>query len=157
MYLCEVGVKAMPGFWSTEVSVLDYRSESVGLYVLTLCAYAGVLVGQHFLTTTTHQLHREALTMSKNRPLTKLVGFNVLRTIVHVINVLFISSNNFGVLVVSVLGHALGVFLVYRSQRTDLKHPVRSLLNALQHPPDLASKRDVAELLSLLRNTRTKF
>lgn len=147
----------MSSFWSTDVSILDYQSNSVGLYIALLFVYGGILVCQHYLATTTHQLHREALTMTANRPLGKLVGYNILHTLVHVVNVVFIASNNFGMLVVSVLGHALGVFLVYRQQRADHKHPVRSLLRALQNPPDAAAKEEIASLLRIMRNTKTKF
>lgn len=147
----------MSGFWSSEVTILDYRTDSIGLYIALLFVYGGILVGQHYLTTTAHQLHREALTMSANRPLGKLVGYNVLRTLVHVVNVVFIASNNFGILAVSVLGHALGVFFVYRNRRADHKHPVRSLLRALRNPPDAAAKEEIASLLRIIRNTKTKF
>ena len=147
----------MSRFLTTRVRILDYESESVHGYALLLLGYACVLVGQHYLATTTHQLHREALSMRDHRPLGKLVGFNILRTLVHVTTVLFIASNNLGVLIVSVLGHALGVYLVYLHQRPDHKHPVHTLVKALQHPPDDASKRDIVALLHLLRHTKTKF
>jgi len=147
----------MSRFLTTRIRILDYESESVHGYAFLLLGYACVLVGKHYVATTSHQLHREALSMSDHRPLGKLVGYNILRTLVYVTTVIFIASNNLGILIVSVLGHALGVFLVYRHQRPDHKHPVRSLLKALQHPPDDAAKRDIAALLHVLRNTKTKF
>ena len=152
-----VRLNEMSRFWSTDLTILDYETESVVLYIVLLFVYSGILVGQHYLQTATHQLHREALTIKANRPLGKLVGYNIMRTVVHVINVVFISSNNFGMLVVSVFGHALGVYFVYRSQRADHKHPIRSLLNALKNPHDAATKEDIASLLRFIRDNKTKF
>lgn len=88
----------------------------------------------------------------------KLVGFSIVRTLVHVVNVIFITSNNLGVIILSVLGHALGVYLVYKNQRPDHKHPVRVLLRALkQEPKDAAAKKDIADLLTILRNKKLTY
>lgn len=147
----------MSRFLTTRIRILDYDTESDALYVCLLFVYACVLVGQHYLTTKTHQLHREALAMTDDRPLGKLVGYNILSTLVHVTMVIFITSNNLGFLIVSVIGHALGVYFVYRHQRPDHKHPVKALLKALQHPPDDEAKQQIAKLLRIVRDTKTKF
>lgn len=149
----------MSKFVSTEINIFDFKSDSVALYITMLVIYTCILVGQHYLGTNTHQLHREALSKSpEKRDMCKLVGFSIVRTLVHVVNVIFITSNNLGVIILSVLGHALGVYLVYENQRPDHKHPVRVLLRALkQEPKDAAAKKDIADLLTIIRNKKLTY
>jgi len=143
----------MSKFLSTKIKILDFESENPALYIVMLAVYTVVLVGQHYLSTNTHQIHREALSKSpEKRYICKLVGFSIARTLVHVINIIFITSSNLGVLILSVLGHALGVYLVYKHQRPDHKHPIRGLLRALkQEPKDASTKKDIVELLTIIR------
>jgi len=158
-YLLWFTCEHMSKFLSTEINILGYKSESVQLYVLMLTVYTGILIGKHYLDTNIHQFHREALSkVPKDRDMCKLVGFNILRTMVHIVNILFITSNNVGMLTISVLGHALGVYLVYEHQRPDHKHPVRGLLWALkQESKDASTKKDIAELLIILRNKKLTY
>ena len=158
-YLFVSTYEYMSKFLSTEINILGFKSDSSVLYVVMLFVYTTILVGRHYLSTNTHQLHREALSkIPEERDICKLVGFNILRTLVHIVNIIFITSNNFGMLTISVLGHALGVYLVYKGQRVDHKHPVCGLLRALkQEPKDAASKKDIAELLAILRNKKLTY
>lgn len=158
-YLFGVTCEHMSKFFSTEISILDFKSDDVPLYIVMLVVYAAILVGRHFLSTNTHQLHREALSkVPKERKKCKLAGFSILGTIVHIANILFITSNNVGMLTISVIGHALGVYFVYTCQRPDHKHPVRGLLRALkQEPKDASIKKDIAELLTILRNKKLTY
>ena len=158
-YLFGFTCEHMSKFFSTEINILDFKSDDVPLYIVMLVVYAAILVGRHFLSTNTHQLHREALSkVPKERNMCKLVGFSILRTLVHIVNILFITSNNVGMLTISVLGHALGVYVVYNCQRPDHKHPVRGLLRALkQEPKDASTKKDIAELLTIIRNKKLTY
>lgn len=158
-YLFGFTCEHMSKFLSTEINILDFKSDDVPLYIVMLVVYAAILVGRHYLSTNTHQLHREALSkVPEERDMCKLVGFNILRTLVHIVNILFITSNNVGMLTISVLGHALGVYLVYEHQRPDHKHPVRGLLCALkQEPKDASNKKDIAELLTIIRNKKLTY
>ena len=158
-YLFGSACEYMSKFLSTEMNILGYKSESIPLYVLMLVVYTGILIGKHYLDTNIHQFHREALSkVPKDRDMCTLVGFNILKTIVHIVNILFITSNNVGMLTISVFGHALGVYLVYEHQRPDHKHPVRGLLLALkQEPKDASVKNDIAELLTIFRNKKWNY
>ena len=158
-YLFGFTCEHMSKFFSTEISILDFKSDTVQLYIVMLVVYAAILVGRHYLSTNTHQLHREALSkVPEERNMCKLVGFSILGTIVHIVNILFITSNNVGMLTISVCFHALGVYLVYEHQRPDHKHPVRGLLRALkQDSKDASAKKDIAELLTILRNKKLTY
>ena len=68
-------------------------------------------------------------------------------------HVIFIMSNNGYFLGIAVLSHALGVYLVYRQQRADHKHPIRSLLHALK---DGSAKNDIIELKNILNSQDLK-
>ena len=72
-------------------------------------------------------------------------------TYVYIVNVIFITSNNLGVILVSVLGHASGVYLVYKHQRPDKKHLVHSLLQEIKNPRNDATKKNIAELCTIIR------
>ena len=149
----------MSKFVSTEINIFDFNTDSVALYIIMLVLYTGILIGQHYLGTSAHQLYREALSKSpEERDMCKLVGLSIARTLIHVVNIIFITSNNLGVIILSVLGNALGVYLVYEHQRPDHKHPIRALLRALQkEPKDAATKKDIADLLTLLRNKKLTY
>ena len=142
----------MSTFLSTEINILDFHSDSSILYIVMLVLYAGILIGQHYLDTNTHQLHRVALCKPPNeRKMCTLLGYNIIRTFVYIINVIFITSNNLGVILVSVLGHASGVYLVYKHQRPDKKHLVHSLLQEIKNPKNDATKKNIAELCTIIR------
>ncbi len=148
----------MSKFLSTEINILDFKSDNVQLYIVMLVVYMLIIIFQHYLDTNTHQMHRESLTqLPQDRFMCKILLFNVMRTVVYIINVIYIASNNLGVLFVAVVGHMLGVYLVYRHQRPDYKHPVHSLLRAMKSPKNDAIKKDIRELLTIFRNTTTKF
>ena len=121
-------------FLSTQLNILGWQCDETGLYILVLIIYFCLILGSHKLSTTTHQKHREALSIKKeSRNICCLVGLNIAHTLIHIIFVLFITSNNIGFLIVSVVSHAIGTSIVYSTQRGDHKHPIHSLANALRH------------------------
>ena len=69
----------MSTFLSTEINILDFHSDNRMLYIVMLVLYAGILIGQHYLDTNTHQLHREALCKPPNeRKMCTLLGYNII-------------------------------------------------------------------------------
>ena len=146
-------------FVSFHLKIFGYHCNDVLIYIFILYAYGCILLARHKLATTEHQLHREALTFTdpNKRPMCKLICYNIIRTIVHIINVLFISSNNLGMLLMSIVGHAVGVFFVYKTQRPDHKHPIKSLLKALRNREnaDPQTKQDIQELQKFFKDKTT--
>lgn len=143
----------MSKFLTTEIDILDFKTDNTVVYIGILFAYATILVFQHYLGTNASQLHREALSQSPGkRSICSLVGVNILRTLVHIINVVFITSNNLGMIIVSVFGHALGVYLVYTHQRADHRNTVHRLLQDIQNLDNKKTQRDVATFTRLLRD-----
>jgi len=133
-------------FLTARLNLLGLQCDSTGVYIGVLVVYFGLILANHKLGTVTHQRHREALSMSKeSRDICGLVGLNVAHTFIHIVFVLFISSNNFGFLAVSVIAHAIGSAIVYATQRGDHKHPIRAIANALRHLED-AKKKDVDKI-----------
>lgn len=120
-------------FLTTQLNLLGWQCDSTGIYIGFLILYFSLILTNHKLGTTTQQKHREALSMTRERrDICCLVGLNVAHTFIHIAFVLFITSNNFGFLLVSVIAHAIGTAIVYSTQRGDHKHPIRSIANALK-------------------------
>ena len=147
-------------FLTTQLNLLGWQCNSTGVYIGFLVLYFGLILGAHKLNTTIRQKHREALSVPKGtRNICCLVGLNVVHTFIHIAFVLFITSNNLGFLVVSVVSHAIGTSIVYSTQRGDHKHPIRSIANALRHldNKDIATKKDLAYIVQFLQKSGLKF
>lgn len=144
----------MSSIFSTKILILGWKYENTSLFFAFLFGYGAIIVGRHFLHTKVHQLHREALSVEvSKRSISTLVGYNVLNSLIHIVHVIFIMSNNGYFLGIAVLSHALGVYLVYHQQRADHKHPIRSLLRALK---DGSAKNDIIELKNILNSQDLK-
>jgi sugar phosphate permease len=136
--MCETKDSA---FMSTKINMLGITCSSVSLYMTVLILYMTILAGKHKLTTNTKQIHREALSVpAGTRNIGKIAGYALANTLIHIIYVIFVTSNNFGFLVAAVVAHVVGVVLVFRSQRPDHKHPIRSLAHAIQNLSQADSK-----------------
>ena len=147
-------------FLSTQLNILGWQCDETGLYILLLVIYFGLILGAHKLSTTIHQKHREALSIKKEqRHICCLVGLNIAHTFIHIVFILFISSNNIGFLIVSVVSHAIGTSIVYSTQRGDHKHPIRSLANALKHydKQDEDVKKNIVYIQSFFQSKSLKY
>ena len=146
-------------FVSTRVQLLGATCDNGGLYAIMLTIYFFLTIGTHKLHTMAGQMHREALAEPSNiRPLTSIVGLSILQNLIHIVFILFITSNNFGFIYISLVAHAIGTLVVYATQRTDHKHPIHALANALRHPEhDADTKADIAFILKTLRETDVKY
>lgn len=145
---------------TTELNLLGWQCDSSSVYAVFLVAYFCLILGAHKLNTTTHQKHREALSISKERRhICCLVGLNVAHTFIHIAFVLFITSNNLGFLAVSIVAHAIGTAIVYATQRGDHKHPIRSMANALRHldDNDTRTKKDLVYIVQRLQKAGLTF
>lgn len=147
-------------FLSTKLRILGLHCDDTGLYIFFLCLYFGLILGNHKLSTTIHQKHREALSElpGPKRNICCLAALNVAHSFMHIAFILFISSNNLGFLIVSVVAHYLGTIIVYKTQRPDHKHPLRALANALRHSDknDADTQKDLKYILSRLRASPLK-
>jgi hypothetical protein len=137
--------------FSLEINFLNYTCNNIGIYIaIVLVLYPLFWVFKQDLNTTVHQIHRESLSKPpEKRNICKLVGYNLLQGLAHVVVILFITSNNVGVILSSLAGHAIAIAIVYRSRRQDIKHPVRQLAAALrQNDPRL--QKDIQYIQSVL-------
>ncbi len=120
--------------FNTEIKILNWNCNQVSIYLVVLVLFFVLIVGRHKLNTTIHQKHREALALiPQKRHLTPIICLSVVHTLLHVVFVLFISSNNLGFIIVSIFAHAVGVYFVFLYQIKDQKHPIHSLANALRN------------------------
>jgi hypothetical protein len=145
-------------FLTTQLNLLGWQCDSTELYIGFLILYFCLILANHKLGTTIAQKHREALSQNK-RDICCLVGLNVAHTFIHIAFVLFITSNNFGFLIVSVVAHAIGTAIVYATQRGDHKHPIRSIANALKHldEKDEETKQSLAYIVQRFQKAGLKF
>lgn len=147
-------------FVSFQIHVLGYTCDDRTLYFTILSAYALLILCSHKLNTTIRQKHREALAQmpGPNRNVPCLVLLNVFHSLIYICFVIFISSNNFGFILVSIVFHALGTALVYETQRSDHKHPMKAIAMSLRHmdKSDEDLKKDVQYILSFLKDKPLK-
>ena len=99
--------------FNTEIKIFNWNCNQVSIYLVVLVLFFVLIVGRHKLT--------------------PIICLSVIHTLLHVVFVLFISSNNLGFIIVSIFAHAIGVYFVFRYQIKDQKHPIHSLANALRN------------------------
>ena len=119
-----------------------------------------IIACKHKLHTNAAQLHRESLMIkSQDRQLWLIAGLNIAQTLMHIVNVLFITSNNIGFLVAAVVAHCVGVVHVFRTQRQDHKHPIHKLAAAIRNisKTDERTKKDLQFIIRSIRDNNIKF
>ena len=145
---------------TTEIKLLGYSCNDVSIYMSLLVFYMLLIAGKHKLNINARQLHREALLVKANkRNLCVVAGYNIAQTIIHIIYVLFIATNNIGFLIVSVLAHFVGVVLTYKSQRPDHEHPIRALAKSLRNidTADKETKTDLIYIFEQFKKNKIKW
>lgn len=150
----------MTQFFGTNIHVIGYDITSLPLYFGLLIGYMAMIASTHKLHTNAVQLHREALMQSTNdRGIGTIAGYNIAQTIIHIVYVLFITSNNGGFLVASVVAHCVGVVLVFRTQRQDNSHLIHKLAHAIRNisDADMKTKKDLQFIIRTLQENKTKF
>ena len=147
--------------FGTDLQLLGYHSDSIVLYVILIIVYMCIIAMNHKLGVESHQLHRETLMLKKEaRDIFKIAGYNIAHTLIHIIFVLFITSNNVGFLASSIIAHCIGVIIVYRSQRQDHKHPIHKLAHAIRNidKADDRTKDDLRFIINkLTKSEKMKF
>jgi len=146
--------------FGTNITVLGYHVTSITLYFCLLIGYMIMIASTHKLHTNAVQLHREALMQNvKARGIGTIAGYNIAQTLIHIVYVLFITSNNGGFLVASVVAHCVGVVLVFRSQRQDNNHPIHTLAHAIRNisSADEQARKDWHFIVRTLRENKTTF
>jgi hypothetical protein len=146
--------------FSTQINILGYSCDNVAIYMSMLLFYLFLIAGKHKLSTNTGQIHREALLKKANkRNLCRVAGYNIAHTIIHIIYVLFITSNNVGFLLASIFAHCIGVILVYKTQRPDHEHPIRSLARAIRNieNADRKTKEEFTFILQKIKLNKMTF
>lgn len=147
-------------FLSFQINILGYTCDDSLLYFSLLFVYALFILGAHKLNTTIRQKHREALAQlpGSKRNITCLVLLNILHSLLHICFVLFIASNNLGFIIVSVVFHAIGTAIVYNTQRSDHKHPLKAIAMALRHidKSDKDTIQDVQYILEFIKDRPLK-
>lgn len=121
-------------FLNSKLKFLNYNCDDIGLYLtIVLFLYPLFWIGRQELNTQVNQMHREQLSLEpKDRNIACLVLFNVLQSLAHILVILLVSTNNVGIILSSLVGHAIAIAYVYRTRRTDIKHPIIQLANALE-------------------------
>jgi hypothetical protein len=143
--------------FGTKLDILGYQSDSIVLYFILLITYMIIIAMNHKLRVDAVQLHRESLMLdSKTRNILKIAGYNIAHTLIHIIFVLFITSNNVGFLASSIIAHCVGVIVVYRTQRKDHKHPIHKLANAIRNldKSDERTTNDLKFIINKLSNSK---
>lgn len=146
--------------FTTEIKLLGYSCNDVSIYMTLMIFYMLLIAGKHKLNINAGQIHREALLVkAKKRNLCTVAGYNIAHTIIHIIYVLFITTNNVGFLIVSVLAHFVGVVLVYKSQRPDHEHPIRALAKSLRNidAADKETKNDLIYIIEQIKKNKIKW
>lgn len=147
-------------FFSTETNILGYSCNDIVLYMVIFVVYTGLIMGRHKIGTMVHQLHREALLqVPKLRNLWLIGWMSVLSTVLHIIYVLFITSNNAGFLAASVFAHCAGTILVFENQRADHRHPIRALATSIRNieEADEDTLEDLRHILQYFKKNKLVF
>lgn len=147
-------------FLGTTVHILGYDIKSITLYFCLLIVYMIMIASTHKIHTNSVQLHREALMKSASaRNICTIAGYSIAQTLIHIVYVLFITTNNGGFLLASVVAHCVGVVLVFRTQRQDSSHPIHYLAHAIRNISDADDqvKKDLQFLLRFMKENKTKF
>ena len=119
--------------FATTIDVLGIYTDNVAIYFTIILVYVGLIGLKHKLDTTSRQYRRELLiTDKKARNVYWLILYRILHEVCNILFVLFVASNNFGFLMASIVGHAVGVAMVFEYQPKDHRHPLRALANALK-------------------------
>ena len=132
-------------FLTTTLKIIGLQCQSTAIYAIVLVFYMFMIAGKHKLITNTKQIHREALgKLPRFRNICKIAAYSIADTLIHIIYVLFVTSNNIGFLIASLVAHVVGIVIVYRTQRPDHKHPIHALARALRNieNADLQTKED---------------
>lgn len=144
---------------SLSVKFLDYTIDSVPIYFTLLIFYI-ILIGlKHKIDTASRQYRRELLLQKKeNRKVWILVVYRILHDIIYLLFIIFVSGSNVGFLVASLIGHSVGIALVFEYQRQDHRHPLRALVHALKNHEESSKEtaEEVEYLVSFLRKRLVK-
>lgn len=117
----------------------EFCGSSALYWGIVLLGYPLLLYATQFVSTSRWQLHREALSLKPNdRVLNMIVLYRIIQSSISVISILLITSRNVGFILSALVGHAIAIYYVFKTQRRDRKHLVSLLVEALQDP----SKRD---------------
>ena len=147
--------------FGTDLQLLGYHSDSIVLYVILIIVYMCIIAMNHKLSVESYQLHRETLMLKREaREIFKIAGYNIAHTLIHIVFVLFITSNNVGFLASSIIAHCVGSVIVYRSQRQDHKHPIHKLAHAIRNidKADDRTKDDLRFIINkLTKSEKMKF
>jgi len=129
-------------FVSTDTLLLGWRCTSAIVYVLVIIFYGILNAFKHYIGTVSSQLHREAMSESSaaSRRVCVIVGYRAVSVLIHIVNILLITNNNFGILGMALVSDLAGTAYVYNRRRSDHKHPLRALAKSVTHLRSLESR-----------------
>lgn len=111
----------------------DFCGDTTLYWALVLLIYPLILYTSQRLGTARTQMHREALALRPDhRNLTQIVLYRIFQSSIGVASILLITSGNLGIIISSILGHAVGIYFVFKYQRTDHTHPIKQLARAMR-------------------------
>jgi len=145
--------------FATVIDVLGVYTDNVAVYFTIILAYIGLIGVKHKLDTTSRQYRRELLLTDKqNRNVYWLILYRTSHELCHIFFILFVASNNFGFLIASIIGHAVGVAMVFEYQRKDHRHPLRALAHSLKHhdKKDKEASQELEYILDFFRKNLKK-
>jgi len=140
-------------FFSTQIRFIGFQCDSLTLYVSLIVGYMILIMGTHKIHINTIQAHREALSQEPNRRnIFQIAKYNIAQTVIHIVFVLFITSNNLGFIIASVIAHCVGTIIVYKNQRKDHKHPISTLADAIRtmDQTNTTLKKDLEFILTIV-------
>jgi hypothetical protein len=119
-------------FFSNRLNILYTQCQEDWILVCICIFYSGLTILKYWLHVKNSQLHREALSVNpRQRKICVLIGMSAALSFIHIVNVLFIMSNNTWILLTSFVSHTVGVVVSYSSQHKDHKHPLDELYTSL--------------------------
>ena len=134
----------------------DFCGDTTLYWAIVFVIYPLILYISQRLTTDRTQMHREALALCPDkRNITKIVLYRIFQSSIGVASILLITSGNVGIIMSSVIGHAVGTYFVFKHQRVDHKHPVQELASALRKGKKYEGyAQDLKYIKSVLGQTR---
>lgn len=129
-------------FVSTDTLLLGWRCTSAVVYVLVIIFFGILNAFKHYVSAVSAQLHREAMSESStaSRRVRVIVGYRAMSVLIHIVNILLITNNNFGILGMALVSDLAGTTFVYNRRRSDHKHPLRALAKSISHLRSLESR-----------------
>jgi hypothetical protein len=119
--------------FSSHVNILGFKCHSEILYVIVLIIYLITIVGKHKIDILVNEhKHHLLLDECKQRKICHYLLLEFSQTLVGILYILFITSNNIGFLCVTIIAHTLGSVWVLKTHACDSTDAIKALANSMR-------------------------